>query len=107
MDGHKNTREELYVQVLGYKHVQGRVKNRCWIQVSDGHDLNFCLLKPHLNYLIKNMSIQKFAVIRAKFLEVKQISIKKVLRNLYKLPQLKKEMPLLFLEDIHIEIPGD
>jgi hypothetical protein len=107
MDGTKNKQEELYVQVLGYKHIQGRVKNRCWIQVSDGNALNFCLLKPHLNYFIKNMSIQKFTVIRAKFQEVKQIYIKKVLQNLYQLPQLKNEMPLFFVEDIHIEIPGD
>ena len=107
MDDTKNKQEELYVQVLAYKHIQGRVQNRCSIQVSNGHDLNVCLLKPRLNYLIKHMSIQKFTVIRAKFFEVKQISIKKVLQNLYQLPQLKKEMPLFFAEDIHIEIPGD
>ena len=60
--------EEYLVQVINYKKIEGRIRNRCWLLVSDGHDCIFCLLKPHLNYMIKNMLLQRFTVIKARFL---------------------------------------
>ena len=96
--------EEYLVQVINYKKIEGRIRNRCWLLVSDGHDCIFCLLKPHLNYMIKNMLLQRFTVIKARFLEVKPISI--MLFNLYQLPFIPVEKSLFFIQDIEIVTPG-
>ena len=91
--------EEYLVQVINYKKIEGRIRNRCWLLVSDGHDCIFCLLKPHLNYMIKNMLLQRSTVIKARFLEVK-------LFNLFQLPFIPVEKSLFFIQDIEIVTPG-
>jgi hypothetical protein len=102
---HTKPMEEYLLQVINYKKIEGRLRNRYWLLVSDGHDCSFCLLQPHLNYLIKDMLLQRFTVIKARFLEVKSIAIKKVLFILYQLPLIPEEESLFFIQDISIVPP--
>ena len=94
------------VQVLDFKNVQKGLNNRCWLLVTNGHSTNICLLKPNLNYLIKDNVLQIFAVIRATFFEVKPIAIKKLIHNLYELNMTDITRPLFFIENITVKIPG-
>ena len=94
------------VKVLDLKNVQKRLNNRCWLLSTNGHSTYICLLKPNLNYLIKDKVIQKFTIISATFLEVKPLSIKKVIHNLYELNMTTITRPLFFIENIVVKIPG-
>ena len=94
------------VQVLDFKNVQKQVNNRCWLLITNGHSTIICLLKPNLNYLIKDKVVQKFAVISATFFEVKPIAIKKVIHNLYELNMTDITRPIFFIENIVVKIPG-
>ena len=99
---HTKPMEEYLLQVINFKKIEGRVRNRYWRLVSDGHDCTICLLKPHLNYLIKDMLLHRLTVIKTRFLQVKSSSIKKVLYNLYQLPLVSAEESLFLIQDISI-----
>ena len=99
---HMTPMEMYYVQVLDCRNIEGRKRNRCWLLVSDGYSVSICLLKPYLNYLNENMLLSRFTVIKARFIEVKPMPIKKVLSNLYQLPSFLVEKPIFFIQDIKI-----